>query len=94
MLIVWHSNIVYTNLTTGDTWVWKDRGPDKIFFDKKTGIEYWTITGRSVANVIGHIVVNNDTGDIEFVAGQQPFPGELLDFFAIDGYACDILGDD
>ena len=93
MLIIWQSDIVYTN-RSGDTWLWRERGPDKLFFDKKSGVAYLTVAGRSILNSIGHLVIKLDTGEVELAAGQQPFDGEQpdLDFIAIDNHACSMLG--
>ena len=93
-LVVWHSSVVYTNPGTGDSWVWKDRGPDHFVLRNNADGEltlYWTVTGRSILNIIGHVVFNLETGELELVAGQQPFGGEPLDFIAADDYACDLL---
>lgn len=91
-LWVWHSDTVFTN-EAGDTWVWKDRGPDHYMVKKNADGEltvYWTVTGRSMLNIIGHMVINLDTQEIEFVAGRQPFGGEPFEYWPED-VACEIL---
>jgi hypothetical protein len=44
--------------------------------------------------VIGDLVINNNTDEVIFAAGKQPFRGEPLDLFAIYVYACSMLGTD
>ncbi|MEN8238618.1 MAG: hypothetical protein ABFR53_05380 [Actinomycetota bacterium] len=92
-LLVWHTDTVFTN-ESGDTWVWKDRGPDHVMIKNNAdGVPtvYVTVTGRSALNIIGHMVINAETGEIEFVAGQQPFGGEPFEYWPED-LACEVLG--
>ena len=94
-LEVFHLETVYTN-DEGDTWVWRDRGPDHYYVVNNEFGEpevHWTITGRSGWNNIGHVVINLDTGELILSAGQHPFGGDDSDFmdFWADELACDIL---
>jgi len=94
-LEVFHLETIYTN-DSGDTWVWRDRGPDHYFTvtnDIGEPEVHWSITGRSGWNVIGHVVINMETGELVVSAGQYPFGGDdddFLDFWS-DELACDIL---
>ncbi len=95
-LEVFHLDTVYTHIDTGDTWVWRDRGPDHYFMvtndDGETEV-HWSISGRSAWNVIGHVVINLATGELVLAAGQHPFGGDDDNFmdFLPDDLACDIL---
>ena len=94
-LEVFHLDTVYTN-DVGDTWVWRDRGPDHYFVVNNEFGEpevHWSISGRSGWNNIGHVVINLETGELILSAGQHPFGGDdsnFMDFWA-DELACDIL---
>ena len=85
---VFHIVLAYTN-ADGDTFVWRDVGPDKVYLD---GDEVFvTISGRSTASgnidrdviVVGHVVLNLTTGEAVFVAGNEK--GSVGDL------ACDAL---
>jgi len=85
---VFHIVLTYAN-ADGDTWVWRDVGPDHVYVD---GDEIFvTITGRSTASgnidrdviVVGHVVLNLTSGEVVFVAGREL--GTVLDL------ACDAL---
>ena len=94
-LDVYHLNSIYSN-ASGDTWVWRDRGPDRYYYvtnDEGVPELHWAITGRSALNVIGHAVLNLDTGEFRVVAGQHPFGGDDDDFmdYLPDILACEIL---
>ena len=94
-LEVFHLETIYTN-DSGDTWVWRDRGPDHYFTvtnDIGEPEVHWSITGRSGWNSIGHVVINLVTGELVVSAGQHPFGGDDDDFmdFLSDELACDIL---
>jgi hypothetical protein len=57
-------------------------GPDHYYVDRGNLIV--TITGRSSASgVIGHVVLNLDTGEVELVAGKE--------FGTTDALACEAL---
>jgi len=95
-LEVFHLDTVYTHIDSGDTWVWRDRGPDHYFIVTNDNGEpevHWSITGRSGWNAIGHVVINLETGELVVAAGQHPFGGDDDDFmdFLSDELACDIL---
>lgn len=89
-ITIFHLNIAYTN-AEGDTWVWRDRGPDHLYVDGN-GDLILTVTGRSGANNIGHVVANLSTGELVRQAGQAPFGGEFFEKFS-DDYACEVLVD-
>ena len=94
-LEVFHLETVYTN-DDGDVWVWRDRGPDHYYIVTNDSGEpevHWTITGRSGWNVIGHVVINLETGELVLAAGQHPFGGDDSNFmdFLSDELACDVL---
>jgi hypothetical protein len=95
-LEIFHLETIYTHIDSGDTWVWKDRGPDHYFFvtnDDGEPEEHWSITGRSAFNVIGHVVFNTETWELVLAAGQHPFGGDDDNFMAFspDNLACDVL---
>lgn len=87
-LAVFHVTETWTN-AEGDSWVWRDRGPDRGYVDQN-GDFIVTITGRSGVNNIGHVVINESTGEVEQRSGLPPFGGELFEFGSYD-YACDLL---
>jgi len=94
-LDVFHLDTVYSN-GSGDTWVWRDRGPDRYYYlsDDDGVLElHLAITGRSAWNIIGHAVLNLETGEFELVAGQHPLGGDHHNFydFWTDDRACEIL---
>ena len=89
-LTVFHLNVTFTN-AEGDTWVWRDRGPDKLIdVDGDGEPDYVAITGRTGLNNIGHMVIDLSTGEIVHQAGRSPFGGEPFERFPED-YACDLL---
>ncbi|MDH3471558.1 MAG: hypothetical protein OEM94_09610 [Acidimicrobiia bacterium] len=88
-LTVYHINGTYSN-ADGDTWVWRDRGPDHVYIDND-GLLILTITGRSEVNIIGHLVINLDTFEIVRQAGQNPFGGDPFENTP-DDFACETLG--
>ena len=91
-ITVYHFDFVYTN-GQGDTWTWRDRGPDRFYVvDNEFGEPelHWAITGRSGLNVIGHAVLNTATGEFVLIAGQQPFGGEIFGSTS-DDFACEYL---
>lgn len=67
-LNVYHSRIVAS--ANGQTIEILDVGPDHFFV--RDGVAYLALTGRSItgSGVIGHVVVNLDTGEVEFEAGN------------------------
>jgi len=94
-LEVFHLETVYTN-EDGDIWVWRDRGPDHYYMVTNESGEpevHWTITGRSGWNIIGHAVINLETGELVLSGGQHPFGGDDSDFmdFWADDLACEYL---
>jgi len=67
-LNVYHSRIVAS--ANGQTIEILDVGPDHFFV--RDGVAYLALTGRSItgSGVIGHVVVNLDTDEVEFEAGN------------------------
>ena len=66
---VYHSDIIYT---TGDrSFAIHDVGPDHHYW--LDGVLYVAITGRSLtgSGVIGHVIVNTETGELVFQAGND-----------------------
>ena len=77
-LDVFHLLITYTT-SAGETFSWRDVGPDHYYLDD--GELIVAATGRSTATgFIGHVLINLDTGIVEFVAGKE--------FGDIDALAC------
>jgi hypothetical protein len=89
-LAVFHIDQEFSN-DGGETWVWRDRGPDRPYIDDDGNV-ILTITGRSGLNNIGHVVYNTATDEIELVAGRAPFGGELFERESVD-VACETLLD-
>ncbi len=91
-LIVFHFDVTYTN-AQGDTWTWRDRGPDRYYeVVNNDGVAelHWAVSGRSGWNIIGHAVFNLDTGELVLMTGYQPFGGEFGEATS-DDLACEIL---
>ncbi len=58
----------FTN-ADGETWVFRDRGPDRVFL--VDGVPFLAITGRAGGSgVIGHVVLNLATGEVVLQAGN------------------------
>jgi hypothetical protein len=87
-LTVFHVDAVFSN-SDGETWTWRDRGPDRTYLDGDGNLIV-TITGRSGANNIGHVVFNITTGEVLLQAGRAPFGGELFEKSDAD-FACETL---
>ena len=87
-LDVFHINGTYSN-AAGDTWVWRDRGPDHYYLDGDGNLIV-AITGRTGLNNIGHVVFNLDSEEVLLQAGRTPFGGELFEVDT-DAYACETL---
>jgi hypothetical protein len=76
-ITVWHGDITFT--FEGDTFVYRDRGPDHLYVNQD-GDLILTITGRpsSVFDGVegvalsGHAVTNLDTGDRELHGNVSP----------------------
>jgi hypothetical protein len=80
-LNVFHLLITYTT-AAGETFIWHDVGPDHYYLDNGNLIV--AATGRSTGSgVIGHVLINLDTGVVEFTAGKE--------FGDIDELACATL---
>jgi hypothetical protein len=80
-LNVFHSVATYTN-SAGETFVFHDVGPDHYYLENGNLIV--AITGRSTgSSVIGHVVVNLSTGEVELMAGSA--------FGSVDALACAAL---
>lgn len=67
-LNIYHSRIVAS--ANGRSIQILDVGPDRFF--TRDGVPYLALTGRSItgSGVIGHVVVNLDTGEIKLEAGN------------------------
>jgi hypothetical protein len=87
-LTVFHVDLQFSN-SSGETWVWRDRGPDHVYANGDGDI-ILTITGRSGLNNIGHVVLDLTPGDIELQAGMPAFGGELFEKDPAD-FACETL---
>jgi hypothetical protein len=83
---VWHVELEYINPVTGRSFKVHDVGPDKWYVDKDGNVIH-TITGRSVtgSGYIGHVVIDDETGEILSISGQ-PF-----NFGDADARACEKL---
>jgi hypothetical protein len=69
-LNVFHLLFTFTNPATGQTFLFRDIGPDRVF--ERDGDLYIAITGRSTASgVIGHVVFNLTTEEVVLVAGKS-----------------------
>jgi hypothetical protein len=81
-LDVFHFLWTFTN-SAGETFSFHDVGPNRVHFDFDTGEFILELTGRVAGAVIGHLRVNLDTGEVEFIAGKDV--GEL------NALACEAL---
>jgi hypothetical protein len=81
-LDVFHQLWTFTN-SAGETFSFHDVGPNRVHFDFDTGEFILELTGRVAGAVIGHLRVNLDTGEVEFIAGK-----DVGDFYAL---ACEAL---
>jgi hypothetical protein len=80
-LDVFHLFITYTN-SAGETFSFHDVGPDRFYIDD--GDLIVAITGRATSSgVIGHVVFNISTGEVELIAGNE--------FGNVDDLACEAL---
>ena len=71
-LNVFRTLIYFTNVETGSTTRLVDAGPDR-YWVNADGDLMLSLVGQSTtgSGVIGHTIVNLDTGEIEFVAGRE-----------------------
>jgi hypothetical protein len=69
-LDVFHFLWTFTN-SAGETFTFHDVGPNRVHFDSQTGELVLEATGRAAGLVIGHIRINVDTGEVEFIAGKD-----------------------
>jgi hypothetical protein len=68
-LDVFHSVLTFTN-SAGETFTFHDLGPDLVYFDH--GLLVVALMGRiGSEGVIGRLVINTDTGAVEFFAGKD-----------------------
>jgi hypothetical protein len=80
-LYVHHLVRTYSN-SQGDTYVFREVGPHRYYLDEEGNLII-ALSGRSAAGVIGHLLVNLTTGEVELIAGQE---------FGAPGFvACDAL---
>jgi len=67
-LDVFHQNFTFTN-AAGKSWTWEDIGP--VQFSLEDGQLMAAIPGRSAGTIIGRFVINLETGEVVFEAGQD-----------------------
>jgi hypothetical protein len=68
-LDVFHSILTFTNLA-GETFIFHDLGPDRVYF--ADGNLVVALTGRiGSEGHIGRLVINAETGEVEFIAGND-----------------------
>jgi hypothetical protein len=68
-LDVFHSVLTFTN-SAGETFPFHDLGPDLVYFDD--GVLVVALMGRvGSEGVIGRLVINTNTGAVEFFAGKD-----------------------
>jgi hypothetical protein len=80
-LDIFHLIHTYTN-SAGETFVFRDVGPDQFYIEDGNLIV--ATTGRSSGSgVIGHVLINLTTGEVEFVAGKE--------FGSVEALACEAL---
>jgi hypothetical protein len=80
-LDVFHQLWTFTN-SAGETFKYHDVGPNRVHFDFDTGELILELTGRIAGAGIGHLRINLDTGETEFIGGKES------DFVAL---ACEAL---
>jgi len=76
-LDVFHFLWTFTN-SAGETFAFHDVGPNRVHVDSDTGELLLELTGRVAGGVIGHLRVNLDTGEEEFIAGKDAGDLEAL----------------
>jgi hypothetical protein len=81
-LDMFHLVLKYTN-TAGKTFTFQDAGPDHLYIDKN-GDLIVASSGRLNGGLIGHIVTNLTTGEVQLVAGKEFAGGS-------DALACQAL---
>lgn len=83
-LDVFHLVATFTN-SAGETFVFNEVGPDHYYFEDLPDGDFIVATiGRiGGAGVIGRIVINLTTGEVEFVAGKE--------FAGVEALACEAL---
>ena len=95
LLTAAHIDFTYTNMVTGEMFEWRDRGIDLEFDTNEDGasVAYVSFTGRAgFWNIIGRGVINLDTGEVVFEAGQSAFGGETgPNAMGVDDFACGVL---
>ena len=80
-LDIFHLVHTYTN-SAGETFAFRDVGPDHYYIEDGNVIV--AVTGRSSGSgVIGHVLINLTTGEVEFVAGKE--------FGSVEALACQAL---
>lgn len=82
-LDVFHSLFTFTN-TAGETFTFRDVGPNHAKIDFDTGVVTVELSGRISGGVIGHLVFNTSTGEVDFIAGN-------VELAARDALACEAL---
>lgn len=85
---VFHFVFTFTN-SSGETWIWRDVGIDRLYM--RNGNLYVSVIGTSTASgtvnfdevVVGHVIINLTTNEVEFVAGRE--------LGALEDLACNAL---
>jgi len=57
--------------------VWHEVGPDRFYIDQDGDLIHVTIGRAGDAGIIGRLVINTVTGEVEFVAGKPGFADDL-----------------
>ena len=81
-LAVFHQIGTFTN-SGGETFVFRETGPDRIYFNQDGDPVIATIGRTSFGGVFGHVVINLITWEVEFMAGNA--------FGSVDALACEAL---
>jgi hypothetical protein len=80
-LDVFHLVVTFTN-SAGETYAFHDVGPDR-YYVEGGNLVIVASSGRLGGGLIGHIVTNLTTGEVELVAGKQ--------FAGVETLACEAL---
>lgn len=81
-LAVFHLIATFTNPATGETFVFQDVGPERVYMED--GDLIVAVSGRAGGwHVIGHLLFNFDTEQVEFIAGKE--------FERVGALACEAL---
>ena len=81
-LAVFHQTGTHTN-SAGETFVFKEAGPDRVYFNQDGDLIIATIGRTSFGGVFGQVRINLTTGEVEFIAGNA--------FGSVNALACEAL---